>query len=72
MQASVLADNSTTVDAHNLPVRKSLTDDSQSLLVEVGLGIGGYQYGTIDDQIVGIGGWQTFLTIIDWAGQGES
>ena len=54
----MLADDGTAVDAHNLAVRKSLTDGMQSLCVKVGLGVGGHQYGTIDNQIVSVCGRQ--------------
>ena len=56
MERAVLTDDGTTVNAHNLPVRIGLADDAHGLCIEIGLGIGGHQYGTIDDQIVGVGG----------------
>ena len=49
MQGAVLSDDDATVDAHYLAVREGLANDSYSLCVEVGLGISGYEYGTIDD-----------------------
>ena len=59
MQTAMLLDNSPTVNANNLSVRESLLDDVHRLLVKVGLGIGGYQYRSVDDQIVGVCGRQS-------------
>ena len=53
-----MLDDGTTVDAYDLPVRKRLSDDAHRLCVKVGLVVGRYQYRTVDDQIVGIGGRQ--------------
>ena len=63
MQGAVLTDDGATVDAHNLAVREGLANDSYCLCVEVGLGVSGYEYGTIDDQIVGVGGRKTVMTL---------
>jgi hypothetical protein len=67
----VLLDDSTAVDAHNLPVGKCLSDDAQSFCVEIGLVVGGYQHCTIDDQIVGISCRQTVAIVIDGTWQRE-
>ena len=71
MQGAVLTDDGATVDAHNLAVREGLANDSYCLCVEVGLGVCGYEYGTIDDQIVGVGGRQAVVAVVDGAGQGQ-
>ena len=63
MEGAVLANDGAAVDADNLAVGEGLSDDAQGLGIEVGLGVGGYQYGTIDDQIVGIGGRQSVGTL---------
>ena len=59
MQTAMLLDNSPTVNANNLSVRESLLDDVHRLLVKVGLRIGGYQYCSVDDQVVGVCGRQS-------------
>ena len=71
MKTAVLADDGPTVDAYNLAVRERLPDGVKGLAVKFGLGVGRYQYGTVDHQIVGIGCWQTIVAIIDRMGQGQ-
>ena len=56
MQASMLLNNCPAVDAYDFPVRKGFADDAHRLLVQVGLVVGWHQDGTVDDQVVGIGG----------------
>ena len=63
MEGAVLADDGAAVDAHNLAVGEGLSDGLQGFGVEVGLVVGGNQYGTIDDQIVGVGGRKTVMTL---------
>ena len=65
MQTAMLLDNSPTVNANNLSVRESLLDDVHRLLVKVWLVVGGHQYSTVDDQVVGIGGRQTVAIIVE-------
>ena len=45
----MLLDDGTTIDANDLAVGESLLDDVHSLLVKVGLVVGGYEDGTIHD-----------------------
>ena len=71
MQAAVLFDNASTVDADDLPVGEGLTDDSQRFGVEVGLSVGGTEYGTVDDEEVGVGGRQTVVAVVDGSGHRE-
>jgi len=52
----MLFDERTAVDAHDFPVWEGLADDAKSLGVEVGLVVGGTEYGTVDDKEIGIGG----------------
>ena len=59
MERAVLTDDGATVDAYNFAVGESLADDAQSLCVEVGLGIGGNEDCTVDDQVVGVCSRQT-------------
>jgi hypothetical protein len=56
MERAVLLDDRPAVDAYDFAVGESLTDDAQSLCVEVGLGIGRDEYGTVDNQVVSVGG----------------
>ena len=69
MQASVLTDDRTAVDAHDFAVRVGQSYHAHGLLVEVGLVVGRHQHGTVDDQIVGIGGRQSVAVVVDGAGQ---
>ena len=46
----MLFDDASTVDTDDLSVREGFADDSQRFGVEVGLGIGGTEHGTIDDR----------------------
>ena len=71
MKTAVLADDGPTVDAYNLTVRERLPDGVKGLAVKFGLGVGRYQYGTVDHQIVGIGSRQTVVAIVDRTGQGQ-
>ena len=69
MQTAMLLNHGPAVNTNNFPVRKSLTDSAQSLCVEVGLVISGHQHSPVDNQVVGIGGWQTLTFVVDGAGQ---
>jgi hypothetical protein len=71
MEGAVLADDGAAVDADNLVVGECLADDTQGLGVEVGLSIGRDEYSAVDDQIVGIGGWQAVAVVVDGAGKGQ-
>ena len=67
----MLLDDTSTIDAHNLPFRESFTNESQGFCVEVWLGVSGAEYSPVDDEEVGICGWQS-LTLEDdgpWHGQ---
>lgn len=67
----MLTNDWATVDAYNVSVGEGLTNDAQGLGIKVGLGIGGHEYGSIDDKIIGISGGQTVVAIIDGAGEWE-
>ena len=69
MEGAMLEDDGAAVDAHNFAVGEDLSDDSHGFCVEVGLVVGGNQYGTIDDQIVGVGGRKSLTSIIYGAGK---
>lgn len=62
MQGAVLLDDGTAVDAYDLPIWESLANRAHRLLVEVGLVIGGNQYRSVDDEVVGIGGRQSLTS----------
>jgi hypothetical protein len=64
MEGTVLLDDGTTVDADDLAIGIGLADDTHGLGIKVGLSVGGHEDGTIDDQIVGVGGGQT-VTVSD-------
>ena len=68
MEGAVLLDDGTTVDADDLAIGIGLADDTHGLGIKVGLSVGGHEDGTIDDQIVGVGGWQTVAIVIDRTG----
>ena len=52
----MLLDDGAAIDAHDFAARIGLTDNTHGFGVEVGLSVGGHEDGTIDDQIVGVGG----------------
>lgn len=56
----MLDDDRATVDADNLAVGEGVSDYSCCLGVEVGLGVGGIEHRSVDDEEIGVGGWQTF------------
>lgn len=81
MKGAVLLDEAAAVDAHNLAVGESLANNAQGLCIKIGLGIGRYQYGIVDDQKVGIGGRQavamliircTLFIVIDGSGERQA
>ena len=59
MQTTVLTDDRTAVDANDIAVGEGLLDDAHGLCVKVGLGVGGNEHGTVDDQVVSVGSGQT-------------
>ena len=64
MEGAVLLDDGATVDSDDFAIGIGLADDAHGLGVEVGLSVGGHQDGTIDDQVVGVGGGET-VTVSD-------
>ena len=52
----MLLDNTSTIDAHDVTIGESLAYQAQGLGIEIGLGVSGTEYGTIDNQEMGIGG----------------
>ena len=71
MEGTVLLDDGAAIDAHDFAVRIGLTDNTHGLGIKVGLSVGGHEDGTIDDQIVGVGGGQTVALVVYGTGQGE-
>ena len=67
MQAAVLADDGAAIDADHLAVWVSLLDDGTCLVVKIRLSIGGVEYGTVDNQIVSVGGGQTVVAVVNGA-----
>ena len=54
----MLDDDRATVDADNLAVGEGVSDYSCCLGVEVGLGVGGIEHRSVDDEEIGVGGRQ--------------
>ena len=71
MKTAMLFDDTSAVDAHNLTLREGLADQTERFCVEIRLGVGGTEHGTVDNQEVGIGGRQTILAVVDGSGHGE-
>ena len=69
MQGAMLLNDGTAVDAYDLAVGEGLAHYLKRLNVKVGLVVGGNEYCSVDDEIVGISGWQTFAIIINRMGQ---
>ena len=67
----MLLDDTSTIDAHNLPIWEGLANESQGFCVEVWLGVSGAEYSPINDEEVGIRGWQSLAFEDDgpWHGQ---
>ena len=68
----MLTDDRTAVDAYDFAIGEGEGNRTQGLLVKVGLVIGGTEHGIIDDKIVGIGGWQSVVSIVDRTGQRQA
>ena len=60
MERTMLDNQWTTVDADYLAVGECVGNNCGSLGVEVGLGVGGIEHRSVDDEEIGVGGWQTF------------
>ena len=68
----MLLDDGTAVDAYDVAVGEGSADGLHGLCVEVGLGVGGHEHGSVDDEIVGVGGGQSVGLVVDGAGQWQS
>ena len=74
MDAAVLLDDAAAVDGHHLAVGKDGGDALQGCRVVKGLSVGGHEYGTVDDEVVGIGGRQRAAVFVEdgvWQGQAK-
>ena len=60
----MLADQYLTIDSNDIPIRKSGLELPDRFLVVVGLSVDRQEDGTVDDEIVGIGGGQTLAVFI--------
>ena len=68
----MLAYDGATVNTYHLSAREGLVDNAKSLCIEVGLGIGRAEHGSVDNEEVGIGGRQSLTVfVIDRSWQGE-
>ena len=68
----MLADDGTAVDGDDFAVGIGEGDGAESLGVEVGLRVGRNEDGTVDDEVVGVGGGEAVATVIDRTGEGKS
>lgn len=59
----MLTDDGPTINAHNLAIGEGFANDAHGLCVKVGLCVGGYQNGTIENQIVSVCGRQAVKTL---------
>ena len=64
MDGAMLPDDGPTVDGYHLTVGKGFLDDTNSLLVFLGLLIDGNKYGSVDDEEVGIRCRQSLSSLI--------
>ena len=77
----MLFDDTTAIDGDDLTVGESLTNETHGQVVEVGLAIDWTEYSPVDDQKIGVGGWQALLLrgprhnaqsgLVNGSGQGE-
>ena len=73
MYAAMLLDDAAAVDGHHLAVGEDGGDALQGSLVVKGLSVGGHEYGTVDDEVVGIGGRQRAAVFVeDGVGKGQA
>ena len=56
MERAMLLDDTSTIDANDLPSRESFANHTHSLSIEVRLIVGWHKYCTINDEEVSIGG----------------
>ena len=63
VERAMLDDYGAAVNADNLAVREGIGDYCGCLGIEVGLGVCGIQHRSVDDEEIGVGGWQTFGTL---------
>lgn len=61
----------TGIDADDVEAGESERDGLAGQCIEVGLVVGGHEYGTVDDDEVGVGGWQPFAIVEDGVGHGK-
>ena len=50
----MLPDNHLTVDCHHLSIREGLADDTDGLLVEVGLSVSGTKHSPVKNEEIGV------------------
>ena len=67
MDGAVLPYDRAAVDGNHLPVGESLANQADGFGVEVWLSVGRTEYGAVEDEEVGIGGWQSLAAVIDGA-----
>ena len=60
----------TGIDADDVEAWEGERDGLAGQGVEVGLSVGGNKYGTIENDEIGVGGWQPFAVVEDGVGHG--
>ena len=64
VEGPVLTDEDLAVDANDVVVGEGQGELVVGLLVEDGVAVGGHEDGLVDDEEVGIGGWQSFAVLV--------
>ena len=63
----MLLDDAAAVDAHDLTGWEGFANEAQGLCVEIRLVVCGHQHSAIDDEEIGVGGWQALALEDDGA-----
>lgn len=64
VDGAVLTDDDTGVDRDDVPAGEGFADDAACLGIKVGLIIGRNEDGSVDDEEIGVGGWQSLVIIV--------
>ena len=61
----MLLDDTPAVYPHDFPPWEYIANQVQRFFIQIGLSVGRTEYGAIDDEEVGIGGWQAHPFVVD-------
>lgn len=64
VDGAVLTDDDTGVDRDDVPTGEGFADDAAGCGIEVGLGVGRHEDGSVDDEEIGVGGWQSLIIVV--------